>query len=200
MRDQSTPAERVKRILRNLCGRMPALLFALLLGLVFLGMAPSNLVAAVPDDAFIAGYATAVLEREFTVRAPSLQVRDGLITVAEEDLSGANREEVLRTLSGIHGVLRVVVRSADPSAPDPASTIALQPPAPDRGPGNVEPASDALPVGWLPEGHLFSPLLADPRWPHFSASYQYYPNDKNVRSVGAVSFGETVPLTGRPRR
>jgi len=172
VRDQSTPAERVKWILRHLCSRKPALLSALLLGLVFLGIPPANLVAAVPDDAFIAGYATAVLEREFMVRVPSLHVRDGLITVAEEDLSGANREEVLRTLSGIQGVLRVVVRSPDPAASDPASTIALQPPVIDRGPGNVGGASDALPVGWLPEGHLFSPLLADPRWPHFSASYQ----------------------------
>jgi len=64
----------------------------------------------------------------------------------------------------------------------------------DRGPGEVGPTSGPLPVGWLPEGHVFSPLLADPRWPHFSASYQYYPNDKNLRSVGALSFGETIPL------
>jgi hypothetical protein len=173
---------------------MSALLSALSLGLFFLGIPPSNLVAAIPDDAFVAGYATAVLEREFNVRAPSLHVREGLITVTAEDLAGANREEVLRRLSSIRGVLRVVVLSADPASPDPASTIALQPPAADRGPGNVGATSDPLPVGWLPEGHLFSPLLADPRWPHFSASYQYYPNDTNVRSVGAVSFGETIPL------
>ena len=157
VRNQSTPAERVRWILRHLCGRMSALLSALSLGLFFLGIPPSNLVAAIPDDAFVAGYATAVLEREFNVRAPSLHVREGLITVTAEDLAGANREEVLRRLSSIRGVLRVVVLSADPASPDPASTIALQPPAADRGPGKIGPTSDPLPVGWLPEGHLFRP-------------------------------------------
>jgi hypothetical protein len=160
----------------------------------FLALPASDVWAAASDDSFVAGYATAVLEREFNVRAPSLRVTEGLITVTAEDLAGADRERVLRRLSSIRGVLRVVVRNADPASPDPASTIALQPPAADRGPGNVGPTSAPLPVGWLPEGHLFRPLLADPRWPHFSASYEYYPHDKNVRSVGAVSFGETIPL------
>ena len=160
----------------------------------FLASPASDVWAAASDDAFVAGYATAVLEREFNVRAPSLRVKEGVITVTAEDLAGADREEVLRRLSGIRGVRRVAVLGADPASPDPASTIALQPPPADRGPGNVGPTSDPLPVGWLPEGHVFSPLLADPRWPHFSASYQYYPNDKNLRSVGALSFGETIPL------
>lgn len=160
----------------------------------FLASPASDVWAAASDDAFVAGYATAVLEREFNVRAPSLRVKEGVITVTAEDLAGADREEVLRSLSSIRGVRRVAVLGADPASPDPASTIALQPPPADRGPGEVGPTSGPLPVGWLPEGHLFRPLLADPRWPHFSASYQYYPNDKNVRSVGAVSFGETIPL------
>lgn len=160
----------------------------------FLASPASDVWAAASDDAFVAGYATAVLEREFNVRAPSLRVKEGVITVTAEDLAGADREEVLRRLSGIRGVRRVAVLGADPASTDPAATIALQPPPADRGPGNVGPTSDPLPVGWLPEGHVFSPLLADPRWPHFSASYQYYPNDKNLRSVGALSFGETIPL------
>jgi hypothetical protein len=174
--------------------RLWVTLCSLWLGLFCLASAAADGWAAATDDAFVAGYATAVLEREFNVRAPSLRVTEGLITVTAEDLVGADREEVLRRLSSIRGVLRVVVLSADPASPDPVSTIVLQPPAADQGPGNAGPPSDPLPVGFLPEGHLFSPLLADPRWPHFSASYQYYPNDKNVRSVGAVSFGETIPL------
>jgi hypothetical protein len=191
MRSKSWLADCGRRIGQRL--RIPVALCMLALGLSFLPPPPDVFAAAV-DDSFVAGYATAVLEREFNVRAPSLRVTEGLITVAAEDLVGADREEVLRGLSSIRGVLRVVVLSPDPASPDPASTIALQPPAADRGPGNVGPTSNPLPVGWLPDGHLFSPLLADPRWPHFSASYQYYPNDKNVRSVGAVSFGETIPL------
>jgi len=174
--------------------RLSVTLCTLWLGLFFLASPASDVWAAASDDAFVAGYATAVLEREFNVRAPSLRVKEGVITVTAEDLAGADREEVLRRLSGIRGVRRVAVLGADPASTDPAATIALQPPPADRGPGNVGPTSDPLPVGWLPEGHVFSPLLADPRWPHFSASYQYYPNDKNLRSVGALSFGETIPL------
>jgi len=173
---------------------MVVTLCTLWLGLFWLASPAADGWAAASDDAFVAGYATAVLERDFNVRAPSLRVTDGLVTVTAEDLAGADREEVLRRLSSVRGVLRVVVLSADPASSDPASTHAVQPPAADRGPGNVGLPSDPLPVGWLPEGHLFSPLLADPRWPHFSASYQYYPNDQNVRSIGAVSFGETIPL------
>ena len=174
--------------------RLSVTLCTLSLGLFFLASPASDVWAAASDDAFVAGYATAVLEREFNVRAPSLRVKEGLVTVTAEDLAGADREEVLRRLSSIRGVLRVVVRNAETESADTVSEIALQPPAADRGPGEVGPTSGPLPVGWLPEGHLFRPLLADPRWPHFSASYQYYPNDKNVRSVGAVSFGETIPL------
>jgi hypothetical protein len=174
--------------------RLAVTLCGLWLGIFCLVSPVADGWAAASDDAFVAGYATAVLEREFNVRARSLRVTEGLVTVTAEDLAGADREEVLRKLSSIRGVLRVVVQSTDPPSPDRASTIALQPPAADRAPGNVGPTSDPLPVGWLPEGHLFSPLLADPRWPHFSASYQYYPNDKNVRSVGAATFGETIPL------
>ncbi|MDP3283731.1 MAG: DUF1207 domain-containing protein, partial [Desulfobacterales bacterium] len=46
----------------------------------------------------------------------------------------------------------------------------------------------------LPEETLFDPLMADPRWPHFSVAYQSYINDDELKTVGATSFGETFPL------
>jgi uncharacterized protein DUF1207 len=49
-------------------------------------------------------------------------------------------------------------------------------------------------TGLLPGGSLFKPLVADPRWPHFAASYQQYLRDPSLRDVGAVSFGETFAL------
>lgn len=51
-----------------------------------------------------------------------------------------------------------------------------------------------LHVGLLPGGQLFRPFIADPRWPHFAAAYQYYLNEPDVTHVGAVSFGETFTL------
>ncbi len=43
---------------------------------------------------------------------------------------------------------------------------------------------------------LFKPLIADPRQPHFSASYQRYINDDELKNIGSTSFGET--FTSRP--
>ncbi len=43
---------------------------------------------------------------------------------------------------------------------------------------------------------LFQPLIADPRQPHFSASYQRYINDDELKNIGSTSFGET--FTSRP--
>lgn len=50
----------------------------------------------------------------------------------------------------------------------------------------------------LPRARLFEPLIADPRWAHFSAAYQYYSDDPEVTHVGAVSFGENFTLYGAP--
>ncbi len=52
-----------------------------------------------------------------------------------------------------------------------------------------------LATGLLPDGHLFKPLLADPRWAHFSTSYRNY-QSKNFdgRDIASVSFGETIPF------
>jgi hypothetical protein len=170
------------------CLRLWVMLGVLAMGLAVLP-APPAAWAAAGDDAFAAGYATAVLERDFHLRAPSLQVKDGFLTVTAEELDGADRDEVLQKLATIRGVVRVAVLPANPAAPDPVS------PDTERAPANGGSPSDAVPVGWLPEGHLFRPLLADPRWPHFSASYHYYlNNNKTVRSAGAVSFGETLVL------
>jgi hypothetical protein len=54
------------------------------------------------------------------------------------------------------------------------------------------PAS--LVTGFLPTDHLFRPLIADPRWPHFSGAYRYYITTSGPRNVFAPTFGETVPL------
>src|SRR5205823_11041660 len=48
--------------------------------------------------------------------------------------------------------------------------------------------------GLLPGGSLFKPLIADPRWPHFAASYQHHLRDPQLVDVAAVSFGETFSL------
>ena len=157
-------------------------LFPLALWIV-LGGAPAVAPAAPPpEDPYLTGYASAVLEREFKLPGRAVTVQNGVLTLDGAQLAGADRAAVVTTLSNLPGVVRVEVREA----------AAVR--APAVAPGAAPAAVSTLPIGLLPAGHLFQPLLADPRWPHFSAAYRYYPDHPELRHVGAVSFGETIPL------
>ena len=171
-----------------------ATMAAVMLTLTILTPVPAS--AAPPDDAYVAGYAAAVLEREFNLPAPSLRVRGGVLTVAESDLAGADRARVVTTLSRIPGVNQVEVLTAPALAPSGSSGTrgSVRGDVPEGTPASDEarPATTLeYQIGWLPGGILFKPLIADPRWPHFSASYQYYISNRQLENVAAVSFGET---------
>src|SRR3984893_7250612 len=161
-------------------------LFLVAPSLVTVGWPGSATAAApAPDDPYVAGYAGAVLEREFKVSRRAVSVDNGVLTLDAAQLAGADRARILTTLSALPGVTRVEVReAAAPAAAGPAGAGA-HPTAAERA---------TLPTGLLPVGHLFQPLLADPRWPHFSAAYRYYFGDPDLKHVGAVSFGETIPI------
>jgi hypothetical protein len=120
------------------------------------------------SDDFIRGYAAAVLQRDFEIKADAVSVQDGVVTV-HADLSETEQRRLTKALEEIAGVERVVVTVVAGGAP------------PSRW-------------AWLPSRQLFRPLIADPRWPRFSAAYQYYIDDSELTNVGAVSFGETFQL------
>ncbi|MGH7340920.1 MAG: DUF1207 domain-containing protein, partial [Candidatus Rokuibacteriota bacterium] len=67
-----------------------------------------------------------------------------------------------------------------------------QPPAP---PPSAAPEPPHALVEWqagvMPGGVLFKPLVADPRWPHFGAAWQYYIDEAQLTNAAAVSFGES---------
>jgi len=126
-------------------------------------------VASHTDDQFIAGYATAILEREFHLSGATVRVEDGVIILQSVDLVSVDRDEVIAALTAIHDVLRVEIREeAAPAAPGPVVQHIL------------------------PAGKLFAPLLADPRWPHFSMAFHRYLGDRELENAGTVSFGETI--------
>jgi hypothetical protein len=141
--------------------RRGALVPALLACLVVVAAAD----AAPPADAWLEGYAAAVLKSRFDLTAPSLRVAGGVITVSATDLGGVDPGQVQAALQEIPGVTTVKI-TARPGS---------------RG-------------EWLPGGTLFRPLIADPRWPHFAASTQRYIGDRQLEDVAAVSFGETFTL------
>jgi hypothetical protein len=160
------------------------------LALVLILVASSVVVAAPADDGYIEGYATAVLQREFALAAPSLRVQQGVITIDAADLASVDQAAVLAQLQRIPGVARVEVR---PAGAPPAVT---PPPAPQPAPPAAQPPR--LPpdqqVGLLPGGVIFKPLIADPRWPHFSAAWQHYFGDPQFKDAAAVSFGESFAI------
>lgn len=141
---------------------------------------------AAADDRFLAGYATAVLAREFGVADAQVAVRDGVVRVRGATLAGAQGDRVRLALEGIPGVRGVTVGDAPPTLAAPAV-------APPAAVARVEPPTSAV----LPPGLLFEPLTADPRWPRFSAVYQAYRDDPDVEHAAAVSFGETFSLYRR---
>jgi Protein of unknown function (DUF1207) len=158
----------------------------LLLGVLL----PVGAAAAPPDDAFLRGYATAVLQQALEAAAPAIRVTDGVIHVAPAP--DADRARIAAVLARVPGAVRI---EFDDGAPPARPLAPAAPPAiPPPGSPPVVWAPETIETGFLPGGLIFDPLLADPRWPHFSASIQRYFNDPDFRHIGAVSFGETIPL------
>jgi len=91
-------------------------------------LAASPAAAAPGDDSYIAGYAAAVLEREFSLSAPSLSVQNGVLSVAAADLATADRARVVAQLEKIPGVARVVVLEPGVLAPAPPPSSSPEPP------------------------------------------------------------------------
>lgn len=122
--------------------------------------------AAQADDDYLRGYVAAVVGREFEIKSEAVTVLRGVVTI-HADLSKPDEERLRKVLLEVDGVKQVEVIPAD-----------------TRLPG----------LTWFPERSLFTPLLADPRWPRFSLSYQYYIDDNELDSVAAPNFGELFPL------
>jgi Protein of unknown function (DUF1207) len=166
------------RLLRPAGARLAAILILLVLGVPPVAGAPLS-------DDYLRGYAVAVLEREFGVRAGSLTINDGVLQISEADLGTADRSAVVAALARIEGVKQVVIVGA--------SATPL-PPAPGAGTSSRAEAPSALRPGFLPAGLLFAPLLADPMWPRFAASLRYYIDEDDLSDIGAVSMGESIPF------
>ncbi|WP_445370826.1 DUF1207 domain-containing protein [Methylomonas sp. HW2-6] len=141
--------------------------------------------ASTADDAYIAGYAAAALKHDLKLDLPALVVKDGVITLPAANLSDSERTAASKTLSEIPGVNAVKIAEIS----EPQARVA--------GDGKAVTSVDSLvmPTGLLPAGHLFKPLLADPRWAHFSAAYRNYQSHNfDGRDIASVSFGETIPF------
>jgi len=179
--------------------RRPRLVAAsCLTALLALAALPGPASAQAPDDAFIAGYATAVLQREFGLAPSKITVSKGVIQVDSETLGSSVGPRLRTALSEIPGVTDVRVREGTAPTTATAPGLAPVPPPTAAKPNAAPPPATAVTQDQggqvLPRSNLFEPLMADPRWPRFSAGYRYYTDDPDVDHAGAVSFGETFSL------
>jgi hypothetical protein len=164
-----------------------------------LACASGTAAAATPvEDAFIAGYAAAVLERDFRLSAASLSVHDGVVSIGDADLAGRERVRVVESLTRIKGVRRVEIATRTAVAPAPAPAAAPSgepaPPVAVAAGGAVAASVRREGIELLPRNRLFEPLSADPRWPHFAASFLRIDGAPELHNAAAVSFGEIFPL------
>jgi hypothetical protein len=158
-----------------------ATLMALCLSCLLSGLVLDSLAA---DDAYIAGYAAAVLQHEFGAVKLSLRVHHGIVTVDAESLSSVDLTKVHTALENIPGVVRVEMQEGPftPGAfgsPD-AQVIKEEPLIPESK--------------FLPRDLLFAPFHADPRWPHFSMASRKTSSGFEPQSTGSANFGETFAL------
>lgn len=145
--------------------------------LLFSLFLPGSAAATGPiSDQFISGYATAVLKRDFQISAELLQVQHGVIYILGLEASDTVSDSIKTSLSAIEGVREVVFTKegemvADGKKPEITTEV------------NV----------FLPRDLLFNSLMADPRWPHFSVSYQQH-SANELENIGAATFGETFSI------
>ncbi len=151
--------------------------------------------AVPPNDAYIAGYATSMLKYKWNLDIPAIVVQNGVIILPKDSFNHSDSSSIVQMLAKIPGVNEVKITEV--TAEVPVATAPSQPIQQDANQTIAITKTDPtlLPTGLLPSGHLFKPLLADPRWAHFSASYRHFLNDNfEGRNIGAVSFGETIPF------
>ncbi len=141
--------------------------------------------AAQPSDDFIQGYASAIVAMNYPAGVESIRVDDGVVYLQGFTLSEEEQTELHKMLSNVDGVIRIefVTKKKHIDATE------LHP----REKKQAAETSEHLPV-FLPTNQLFQPLLADPRWPHFSASFQRYINDNQLRNVASTNFGESFGI------
>ena len=154
-------------------------------------MFPSHTYSLSTDDSFIMGYAVSVLEREFNITSPSLEVHDGIVYVNPEKIAGVDSAELVTVLLSIKGVKRVEIIAEDQARSAHVADDNRYGEPQER----IYPEGDGPVKKFLPRNErLFDSLIADPRWPDFSGAYHYYLNNDELKKVFAASVGDVIPM------
>jgi len=137
--------------------------------------------ASADPQEYLRGYTDALLDDRFpelglyVVRTTA----DGDVTLASRTCLGPSQKRDVEYLLSKTGRVKAVVwdRSVDCAGEAPAPA-----------------AETPVELHALPEQELFAPLLADPRQPRFSMSYQRYRTPANEFAAASVALGEYFGL------
>ncbi|HTO69722.1 MAG TPA: DUF1207 domain-containing protein [Myxococcota bacterium] len=135
-------------------------------------------------DLYVRGYVSAVLERDFGLPDAVVDVRDGVVYVREESVPEGDRAKLRDALGAVKGVadVRCVTNEQVAAGPEEAPAPPSSAPAPVSG------------TTFLPPEPLFHPVIGDPRWPRFSATWQWYLKDPSFTHIGSATFGGVFPV------
>ncbi|HOJ60774.1 MAG TPA: DUF1207 domain-containing protein [bacterium] len=139
--------------------------------------ADPEVVPPTPDDHFIRGYVTAVLEQVLKVPSIQVEVERGVV-ILRGDLPGEERQELLDAVSRIHGVARVEYI--------PLATGGAVPE------GQAQEEFNRAFHGFFPKDDLFTPLPADPWESRFFLSFRH--SEASGGNFGTVGLGEVFGL------
>ena len=146
------------------------------------------------DDRFIAGYVSALLERDFQQPSATVTVEHGAVRVVVVGIAPEAKSRMETAIKRIPGVTSVDIASGEP-ATVPGAPVAANQPSPTPNGQGVEAKAAARPWTLFASTTVFEPLISDPRWPNFSAAYDHYVGDnKPLEDVASVSFGESLSL------
>jgi len=151
------------------------------------------------EAAFVKGYASSLLEQTHELRGFTLAFDATVLDVDFEVAPEVPLDTLARSLLEVRGVERVRILVNHELALEQAISRDVEPgtaaPAAKDATDQADTAGQRYEI--FPGNEMFEPLIADPRWPRFSGSYQSYLDDE-LDGVAAVGFGETFPLVRSP--
>lgn len=155
-----------------------------LLSIVFLCVIFTNLSKAKSNE-YTEGYAQAIIDNYFPETSTSVHFdhkKKSLKIIVHSDIPVEEEKNLLQNRLDALQFVDTTEILVKPKAEDKAQ------PATKRKVSMNE---------ILPNGALFQAPVADPRWPAFSAAYQYHNNNNYGRSIFGLSFGENLALYRR---
>jgi hypothetical protein len=150
---------------------------------VILLLALNNQVLA-QDYPYLRGYIDALMGNRYPgmgVRARLIDTEGGVTLASSTCLSPSQKRDITRLLQATEKIKTVTWDTRSDCNQTASDTLPV-------------PSEDEIDMRALPEQPMFAPLIADPRQPRFSVSYQEYKISGQTFNASSAAFGEYFGL------